>query len=136
MSDINKIYGDPAFSDNIDNTNIINNEIGKELLSQIKMLRDETLELKDRIDAIDKKNYEKINKKYEDNPNISPSFDNSIQRKQELHINTAAAVGEISRVINVVESGYDVNTLFEGRAPLHCAVTNGREKIVKYLLKK
>ena len=114
-------------------------QINKEILDQLRDLREQTIELRNQISA-----------GKSENANFLPNSDKPLISAQSIQItsdedikdvnlpqhsiNTAAAIGDLSRVKDIINSGYDINTKINGNTPLHNAVSNGRTEIVEYLI--
>ena len=114
-------------------------QINKEILDQLRDLREQTIELRNQISARKSESANLLSNS--DKPLISAQ---SIQitsdedfkdvNLPQHSINTAAAIGDISRVKDIINSGYDIDTKINGNTPLHNAVSNGRTEIVEYLI--
>ena len=114
-------------------------KINKEILDQLRDLREQTIELRNQISARKSESANLLSNS--DKPLISAQ---SIQitsdedfkdvNLPQHSINTAAAIGDISRVKDIINSGYDIDTKINGNTPLHNAVSNGRTEIVEYLI--
>ncbi len=114
-------------------------QVNKEILAQLRDLREQTTELKNQISSRDTNNNQPLSNSGK--PSITAQ---SVQMPTDevfedvnlvQHpINTAAAIGDLSRVIDILKTGYDINTKIEGNTPLHNAVSNGRIEIVEYLI--
>ena len=109
--------------------------VNKEILEQLTKLREETSDLRNKIAEVQSRpsaprvistSVGNIPSKPIDPPSSKPS-------NQPMSI--VAGTGNLERVKQLVEQGYNVNTLVNGWAPLHDASANGRDKIVAYLLK-
>jgi cytohesin len=109
--------------------------VNKEILEQLTKLREETSDLRNKVAEIQTRPAAPrvtprsvgVMSQPVDPPELKPS---------DFPIHVAAGIGDFARVKQLVEAGYNVNTKIEGTTALHCAVINGRDKIVHYLIEK
>ena len=132
-TDSNKQIQEEGDQDEIDSASQAS--VNKEILEQLTKLREETSDLRNKMAEVQSRpstpsvistSVGNLPSKPIDPPPSKPS-------NQPMSI--VAGTGNLERVRQLVEQGYNVNTLVNGWAPLHDASANGRDKIVAYLLK-
>ena len=108
--------------------------VNKEILKQLTKLREETSDLRNKVAELQTQPVApRVRSQSVGVVSQSPAPQTT--EPVNFPINTAAAIGSLSRVMELVEGGADINSLTEGSTPLHRAVSNGRDEIVIYLIK-
>ena len=115
--------------------------VNKEILEQLTRVREETSKLREETSDLRNKVAELQTRPAA--PRVTSQSVGVVSQPADqpdepeagnFPINTAAAIGNIARVRQLVEGGAEINSLTDGSTPLHNAVENGREEIVKYLI--
>jgi len=112
--------------------------VNKEILEQLTKLREETSELRSKVaelqtrPAAPRVTSQSVGVVSQPTDQVDPPE----PKPSDFPIHVAAGIGDFARVKQLVEAGYNVNTKIEGTTALHCAVINGRDKIVHYLIEK
>ena len=110
--------------------------VNKEILEQLTKLREETSDLRSKVAEIQSRPVA---------PRVSTQSFGVVQqpadqgdppepKPSDFPIHVAAGIGDFARVKELVEDGLNFNAMIEGTTALHCAISNGREKIVRYLV--
>jgi cytohesin len=109
--------------------------VNKEILEQLTKLREETSDLRNKMAEIQSR---PVTPRVTSQSVgvVSQPVDPPERKPSELPIQMAAAIGNLARVKQLVEAGINVNTDIKGNTALHLAVSNGRDKIVHYLIEK
>ncbi|MDE2643293.1 MAG: ankyrin repeat domain-containing protein, partial [Verrucomicrobiota bacterium] len=131
-TDSNKQIQEEGDKDETDSTSQAS--VNKEILEQLIKLREETTDLRKNVAELQTQPVAPSVR----SQSVGVVSQTPAPQKTEpvnFPINTAAAIGSMSRVKELVEGGADINSLTKGSTPLHRAVSNGREEIVKYLIK-
>ena len=116
--------------------------VNKQILEQLTKLREETSELRGKMEELQTRNTEQkiTNIPAQTVPKPIPTPVNSLITHRpevvEFPINTAAAIGNLDRVKELVDSGVDINKITDDSTPLHQAIENGRMEIAEYLINK
>ena len=131
-TDSNKQIQEEGDQDEIDSASQAS--VNKEILEQLTKLREETSDLRNKMAELQTQPVAPRVRSQSVGV-VSQSPAPQTPEPVNYPINTAAAKGSFSREKELVEGGADINSLTEGSTPLHRAVSNGRDEIVRYLIK-